>query len=72
MAGTLTECERETAGLGAPIPFCFSLDGMEGEAWIADTSESEYIVSTCVSIDIVPIIGRFLTKELNLRGFPAD
>lgn len=34
--------KEKQAGRPAPIPYCFSLDGAEGEAWISDTSESEY------------------------------
>lgn len=40
--GRLRSAKEKQAGRGAPIPYCFSLDGAEGEAWIPDTSESEY------------------------------
>ena len=37
--GRLRSAKEKQAGRPAPIPYCFSLDAMEGEAWIPDTSE---------------------------------
>jgi len=40
--GRLRSMKEKAAGQRAPIPVCFSLDEVEGEAWLPDTSESEY------------------------------
>lgn len=37
--GRLRSAKEKQEGRPAPIPYCFSLDAMEGEAWIPDTSE---------------------------------